>query len=405
MGEYDDREHFIPIRKSDLIGLLCREPDLSPAERDEFQRLCRLTEATFHFEYHQTLERLKDAYAAFDPDAETRELTPVSPEEKEKRLDSLFADFNYLLAKANFHRLTREEINQALEGASAWGLDLEVDFSLFNRLEVYARGDIIQRRPRPKSIWNRLRKTKEVEVPVFQRLVVILRLADKKGLGDKVDTNSVYIKVFKDIPKQDLEMLLPGTRVKMSLLDRGKIGLPLLTGLGLTGYKLAGLGGAFLMTSNPFVLLGLAGGTVGYGVRSFHGYLQTKQRYQLTLTQSLYFLNLDNNAGVLFRILDEAEEQECREAILGYYFLWRHAGPEGWTAAELDDRVEEYLEKAAHVKVDFEIGDALDKLKRLKMVEQLPSGRLRAVPIRAALEALDYAWDNYFKYNQDLDET
>src|SRR5439155_12621563 len=98
-----------------------------------------------------------------------------------------------------------------------------------------------------------------------------------------------------------------------------------------------------------------------YGFKSYTSYLNTKNRYALQLSQSLYYQTLDGNAGVLFRLLDEAEEQECREAILAWYFLWLKAGQEGWTSERLDDYIEEYLEERTGVKVDSEIGDAMDK--------------------------------------------
>ncbi len=72
---------------------------------------------------------------------------------------------------------------------------------------------------------------------MYQRLVVILRLRDHAAKTRFIDTESVYIKIFKDIPKVDLEMLLPGTRFKLSLMDRGKIVLPTLSGVGLTVWK------------------------------------------------------------------------------------------------------------------------------------------------------------------------
>src|SRR5205823_1453688 len=118
------------------------------------------------------------------------------------------------------------------------------------------------------------------------------------------------------------------------------------------------------------------------------------------LTQSLYYLNLDNNAGVLTQLLDEAEEQECREAFLAYYCLWRFASGPGWTAPALDDYVEMDLERLAEIKVDFEIEDALAKLERLQLVVKT-GDRYAAVPIEQALERLDYTWDNYFPYNNE----
>ena len=43
------------------------------------------------------------------------------------------------------------------------------------------------------------------------------------------------------------------------------------------------------------------------------------------------------------------------------------------------------------------------KLRRLRLVEDAADGRLRAVPIEQALEALDHAWDNHFAYNDRLE--
>ncbi len=126
--------------------------------------------------------------------------------------------------------------------------------------------------------------------------------------------------------------------------------------------------------------------------------------HHLTLTQSLYYQNLDSNAGVLFRLMDEAEEQDAREAVLAYYFLWRYAGESGWDDKSLDDYIEMFLEGNAGLKVDFEIHGALAKLERLKIIQKV-GNRYRALPIHKALEMLDWTWDNYFKYNNPEPET
>jgi hypothetical protein len=137
--------------------------------------------------------------------------------------------------------------------------------------------------------------------------------------------------------------------------------------------------------------LGLVGGTVGYGVRSLYGYLNTRQKYQLNLTQSLYYQNIDNNAGVIHRLLDEAAEQENREVMLAYFFLWRNAPAEGLTAEALDARIENWLQSEAEQAVNFEIADALGKLMQFRLVEQ--SGQLwRALPIDDAILKLEEHW-------------
>ena len=196
-------------------------------------------------------------------------------------------------------------------------------------------------------------------------------------------------------------MLLPGGRVQMPKFERGKLGASLFASVGWVAYKIwADFTALFagILSLNPLAFWGPLSLVAGYGYKQWYGFQTTRQTYSLQLTQSLYYQNLDNNAGVLYHLLDEAEEQECREAILAYYYLWRFAGTDGWTAASLDDYVELDLERLAQLKVDFEIGDALDKLERLGLTQK-NGDRYRALALDRALEALDYKWDNYFQYN------
>ena len=398
--EHWAREKFIPIRAADLIQRLTADATLDADPRNAFQQLCRLLTATFHYEFHDKLKELKEAYAPFDPDADTLATQTLSSADRQKRADELFDKFGWLLERANFERLTHGDIKQALAASSDWGLRLSVDLDMFDRLEVYARGDVISRKTRRR--WRRLYRAEVVEVPIFQRLVVIFRLHSYHTIDGHLDGQTVHIKIFKNIPKVDLEMLLPGSRVKMSLVDQSKILLPTVSGVAMTGWKL--FQGALVVAVTGvyglWTYLGLIAATLGYGVKSFFGYLRTQQKYQLSLTRNLYYQNLDNNAGVLFRLLDEAEEQECREAVLAYFFLWHFAGAAGWSSERLDGEIEAFLTRETKVAIDFEVGDALDKLKRLGLVQTGADGVLRAVPIDRALELLDRAWDNLFSYNR-----
>ena len=102
MAEYKDREHYIPLRRSDLVRLLCQDKGLPVTEREPFRQFARLVTAVFHFEYQQQLEELKDAYAPFDPDAETQPLKPLPAEEREAKLGQTFDAFVRLMERANF---------------------------------------------------------------------------------------------------------------------------------------------------------------------------------------------------------------------------------------------------------------------------------------------------------------
>lgn len=393
----DDNENFIPLRKTDLRQRLLEDPILTPTQREQLEQFCKLLEAAVHYDYAQLLEQLKDSYAPFDPDADTRRQAALPAAQRDVRADDFFYAFIDMVDRANFQSVPHEQLTAALDQASAFGVNLVVDFGVFQRLEIFARGNAVTKKRLP---WSWLRwSSRTVEVPVYQRLVLAFRLKKHAKLGRDVDTDTIYLKLFKDIPKPDLEMLLPGTQVRMSWLDQGKIVLPTLSGLALALQKL--LAGAVLIgvTSmySVLALLGLIGGTVGYGVRSFFAYLNTKDKYQLSLTRSLYFQNLDNNGGVMFRLLDDAEEQEFREAILAYFLLWKNAGHEGWTIEQLDLAAEDFLMKACAVQVDFEIADALHKLVAMKLIAPSGGARWRAMELDEALTILDATWDGIFK--------
>lgn len=322
------REHFIPLRRRDLVELLSEDESLDAESRVQFVKLCELLTATFHHEYRDRLERLKDLYAAFNPDSVMLNIenTTIS---RDVQASDLFEELVGLLERANYHRLSRDEIEQAVGAASEWDVRLNVDFEVFERLEVFARGDVLAKKTRRH--WNKLYKPEEVDVPIYQRLMVVFQFREHKKLEKDASTEAVYLKLFKNIPKQDVDMLLPGASFKMSLFDHSKVMLPTMSGFILAvvkGFKVA-LVSLFSGFWGFLIFLGFVGGTAGYGVKSFLGYLRTKDKYQLNLTRSLYYQNLDNNAGVLFRLLHEAEEQELREAILAYALLRRRAGDEG----------------------------------------------------------------------------
>ena len=395
MPEFGGREKFIPLRRHELVEWLCADEACRPEERDAFRRLCSHLFAVLHVRFHRRFEELKTAYDPFDPDTDMEPLLRLSADEKQKRLNALHKDFAWLMNRANFVHLTREDIEPSLKEASEWGIHVRVDFSAFEHLAIFARGDVLL--PRTRRRLRRLYRPEPTKASSYQRLVMILKLRPKHDYGPDVNTECVYLKIFKDIPKLDVKMLLPTARVRLSNLDRGRIGLPLVSGIAVAIYNLTAevlekLAQVFVEWNNPLLLWGIATGGISYGYRSYYGYQQMKQRYHLTLTKSLYYQNLDSNAGVLFRLFDEAEEQECREAMLAYFLLWKKAGPEGWTASDLDQFVEPYLEDSVHVPIDFETGAALAALERMRLVEK-NGERWRARSIDQALQMLVAAWD------------
>jgi hypothetical protein len=356
------REHYIPLRRSALLEILLNDrgatndrPMTAP-EREMFQQFGRLVTATYHFHYHQRLEELRDAYSLFDPDAVPLTPEPVTPQEKEERLETLFRQLTWLMERANYKRLGREEVHAALPSYTHWGVNMAVDFTAFERYELYARGDARGKRYRRR--WLKFWRLEEVHLDFFQRLVLILKLRPHPGLPRDLNTDCVYLKLFKDIPKVDLEMLLPGARVQMSGLTRFKLAGSLMGSLGCLIYQMFSDLVQLLtrgFTAGLGVMWAAVAALAGYSYKQWYGYSATKQAYSLRLAQSLYFQNLDNNAGALNQLLEEKKEQECRETILAYYYLWRHAGEQGWTSGDLDGYLERDLERLVTIEFDFEV--------------------------------------------------
>lgn len=394
------REPFIPVHLADLVELLLsdrgptHDNPLSEADQAAFRKFADRTASRIHAAYQDQFRKLKAAYDPFDPDCELTDLDPP-PAVESAAVADLFERFAVLMKKANFHRLTRDELVVLMHGASEWGVDMHVPWDAYEQVDVFVRGAGPGRRTRRK--WYRLFRAEEVTVPAYSRVVIILKQRPHKQLGQDADTRHVFVKLFKDIPVMDLEMLLPGTRIKMPLLDRVRLGG---TGLGSLGYvvfklqtmaspllKALGLvatGAAFgeqgvvglIALYTPLALIG------GYAYRTYASFNTTKRSYQLQLSQSLYYQNLDNNAGVLHRLRDAAEEQEVREALLAYFFLWRYAGSRGWADDELDQYTELDLARRLGKEIDFDVADAVAKLEAAGLVTRT-DGRLVAVPIEA----------------------
>ena len=403
-----ERATFIPLRQKDLQAVLIKKFKITDGDLGEYKQLCSRLQAIFHVEHLASLLYLEEIYDTLDPDSNIVDLETVSAEKREALTSALLSQLETLLFSAHYKRLSREELERAIEVGCQWGVQLDVNFDIYERLEIFARGYRTVKLTRRR--WQKLFRLESIELPEFQRLIMAFRMSPALNAGKKdkfkksqksLDEKFVYLKAFKNIPENDLEILLPGSKVRLTKLDRAKILLPTLSGMVFTIWKVA-RGVLVLSLAFHFAnILGwaiLIGAIGGYVFKSVLSYLNTKNKYQFGLTESLYIKNLDNNSGVIYRILNEAEEQELCEAVLAYTFLWKFAEPnQGLSEDELDKLVEEFLINVTGIDVDFEVHDGLGKLERLGLAAKNDRQRWAASPIHLATELLNKNWNDLFE--------
>ena len=134
-----------------------------------------------------------------------------------------------------------------------------------------------------------------------------------------------------------------------------------------------------------------------YLFRQFKEYKNKINAFHRMLTDSLYFKNLGNNSGVFHSLIDNSEEEEIKETILAYCFLLNHSEP--LKSEELDLKIEKWFEKEFNLAIDFEVDDALNKLKKLGLATEQNS-YWSALPIAEALICVDKLWDGIFNFNE-----
>jgi hypothetical protein len=131
----------------------------------------------------------------------------------------------------------------------------------------------------------------------------------------------------------------------------------------------------------------------GFVLRQWVKYQRQSLKYQIELTDNIYYRNVNNNAGVFDYLIGAAEEQECKEAFLAYHFLRTASAPP--TADELAGCVGEWLRATFGIDVAFNVGDAAARLEGLGLLAR-QGGRLSVLPLDAALAGLHRAWEDFF---------
>lgn len=407
------RERHLPLRKHDVVELCAADPRLPATDGPPFRDLCRILQSVLHFEFHDKLEALKRCHAPFDPDADTVPIAALTEPQRQQAHDGLVAGLTALLQAANYEPIPRQTLEASLRGESLFQVRLAVDFDDFEDLLLFRRGS--SERTATLRTWGGLRR-RTITFDNYDRVALLVRFRDQAWFDRKQRRDlpfvpgSTVLKLFRNVPAADLEMLFPNTEVRMKPIDMLLIGVPAAVGgIVVLVTKLLGtlllLGSLFafwlglrddevVLDQTALVALAVGLGTLAVFVwKQVNRFKTRKIRFLKALTENLYFKSLDNNAGVFHRLLDDAEEEECKEAILAYW--WLHTAGTALSSTAIDRGAEQWLRHHTGRDVDFEIGDAVHKLERLGLVRRA-GDTLTAVSLAEARTALDRRWDAYF---------
>jgi hypothetical protein len=133
------------------------------------------------------------------------------------------------------------------------------------------------------------------------------------------------------------------------------------------------------MLSNPYTLAAAVAGFGGIALRQATNFLNQRTRYMVVLAQNLYFHAMADNRGVMTLLADRAAEEDIKEEMLLYSVLAKERVNIA-TLRHVDEAIEQYLATTFGIDVDFDVDDALARLKQEGIVTELPDGTLETLP-------------------------
>ena len=396
----DRREHFLPVQPAALQARMLEDPRLSARERRLLAKLFEMIGQRFHMEFRSRLEHLKSVYGPFDPDLDTLALARQPGFDETAQRQELARSFEQLLLDANYQEMPHDRIVACTEFQANRNITVRASFADYADLRVFYRG--VRHETRTYRPWHAPWRGKEEPVHVFARLALLVRLVERQP-------EAVFLKLFKNVVAEDLEMLLPYVHIRMRMFDRLKIGTSVAGGMATASLKFW-----TAAVLSPWVLLAVGFGFAGTCVKGVTDFIASKTRYIHKLTTNLYFQNLANNSSMLAHVIDAAEAEQCKELLLAYFLLYVERDRD-FSREQLDRRVEQWLAAEFGVTVAFDISAAVQKLVDKQLVVQRdrvdfrppdatasPLARandrvLKVFDLPSSLCRLDEAWDDCFE--------
>jgi hypothetical protein len=408
------RERFIPVTRFALLDRLTAPGTWPGTQAQEARRFFRYLDHWRRQQYNAHLHLLEETYEPFSPDSDLLMTRTFSPEERQVMQKRVIEGMTRILEQANYVRIDHHDVATILTRESAYGLDLFVDLDAFEEVLLFYRGASTKRNHRRR--WQKFYLKEELDVPIFQRLFLLFKLkpfearvrevmlAEKLShreaekvvrrqratMPPEVREENIYMKLFKNIPRSDLEMVFPNTQVRFRFFDKLWLGATASGGLGLGAFGAAGK--IALLATNPIAAVGAVVGLGGVAFRQATNFMNQKQRYMVVMAQNLYFHAMADNRGVMLKLAARAAEEDIKEEMLLYSVLAKERARRQ-DLPDIDAAIEQYLNASFGVSVDFDIPDALQRLIADGIVTERSDGTLSTLPPAEAALHIDRKWD------------
>ncbi|MGI9480047.1 MAG: TMEM143 family protein [Hyphomicrobiaceae bacterium] len=410
------RETFLPVTRAALIDRLTRPQAWNAGEAKAARRFFKYLSYWRQQQHNAAAVALDQTYELFNPDSDmlmTRQFTDSERYAMQKRVA---ARIRRLLKQANYRRLDPDEIELVLTQESHYGLDFHLDLEAFEELEVYFRG--ASTRKDQRRVFRKFYRKEEFDVPIFQRLCILFKLKTveqrieevmraqevdrakatkivkklRRLVPEGVSHQNIYLKLFKNMPRSDVEMIFPNTRIKFRLMDKIKLGA---MSSGAVGFGLVTSAGKIaLLASNPIGAIGAVAGVGAAAFRQLMGFFNTRQKYMVVMAQNLYFHALADNRGVIMTLADRAADEDVKEEMLLYSVLAKETVRREDLPA-VDRAIEQYLHKSFGINVDFDLDDALGRLLKDGVATEGGDGIISVLDPTAASTHIDEKWDTF----------
>ncbi|GFO47118.1 transmembrane protein 143-like [Plakobranchus ocellatus] len=347
-------ERYVPITRHSIIRHIIQQRDfLTDEEKKLFPDFALAIDTALINKYNTVLQELKVLFDPINPDKDTVKSREWTRREKLDNEFWLLQQLEDVMVKANFHEMPRDTIEQLLsEHESREGVQVSVDPSRYDVLRFWVLGHEtpeIQISLFDKFKNRILQRSTQKTIEYYKRVVVAIRLKKDSKLA---------LKAFKEVPVNRLEMLLPDGTIQMSTWDKG-----------------------LLASSAGIALFGVLAKVV-------------------TVLASLN--NIANNRGLITLLVDRAEDESLKEALLTYAFIlnsrpavlrnkpssdFSQAILGGLSMPELNAEVEKWVKKKTGVHLEFDSSEALQLLKDLGLMYE-KNDKYHALMLDAAMRIL-----------------